>query len=268
MNTVRYSFIIPVKDQITYTRDCLLSWFGHTSHLKNESEILIVDDGSNERSKDFLGKLPSPIRVITNESNLGYAKSNNRAAEEAKGERLVLLNNDLVLQPGWFDAMLTASTNRQSESIIGNVQRSRITGAIDHVGKFFDDGGIPRHFGQLHPELFPLDPQLDFCKFPSTTAACWLIKKSLFQRLGGFSEDYVNGFEDDDFCLRAREQGVEVGVALRSWVYHYVSVSDGRKEKETNNIKVFRNKWESTAKQWHEEHYQNMLNMLSTWSLN
>ena len=265
-HNIQFSFIIPVKDQIALTRDCLLSWFAHIGPFLERSEVLIVDDGSNEESKGFLAALPKPIRILQNEENRGFAYSNNRAAAEARGEYLILLNNDLVLQRGWLDAMLAVANAGKSDRIVGNVQLSRLTGKVDHVGKFFDEGDDPRHFGQFFEELFPWDPPVDFYPFPSVTAACWLLKKTLFQELGGFDEAYRNGFEDDDFCMRARAKSYEVGVALRSWVYHYVSTSSGRKNFEDKNRTLFLDRWKSEIRDWHKAEFAPMLQLLRSWS--
>jgi len=263
---IKYSFIIPVKDQIRLTRDCLLSWYAHIGEYADQSEILLVDDGSSEASKSFLRTLPPPIRILENPQNAGYACSNNRAAREAKGEFLILLNNDLVLQRGWLDAMLAVVNAGRADRIVGNVQISRINGQVDHIGKFFDEGDDPRHFGQFYQTLFPWNPPVDFQPFPSVTAACWLLKKSVFEELGGFDEHYRNGFEDDDLCMRARQKGFEVGVATRSWVYHYVSISDGRKHFEDHNRTLFLNRWRVEVRRWHREEFSQLLQLLRSWS--
>jgi len=263
---IKYSFIIPVKDQILLTRDCLLSWFAYTEGFRQQSEILIVDDASSYESKSFLRALPEPIRVIENEDNRGYAFSNNRAAKEARGEYLILLNNDLILQRGWFDAMMAVVNAGSSERIVGNVQISRINCMVDHIGKFFDEGDDPRHFGQFYESIFPWEPPVDFQPFPSVTAACWLLKKSVFDRLGGFDETYRNGFEDDDLCMRARAMGIEVGTALRSWVYHYVSRSEGRKNFEDKNRTLFLERWRNEIRQWHQTEFAPLLELLQSWS--
>lgn len=267
MKNIRYSFIIPVKDQINLTRDCLLSWFAYTSEFLPNSEVLIVDDGSNEQTQGFLSKLPAPIRVITHTENMGFACSNNRAASEAKGKYLILLNNDLILQRGWLDAMLSIAESSKEEQVVGNVQLSKITGRVDHVGKFFDENGDPRHFGQLHPGLFPWNPPVDYMECPSVTAACWLVHRSLFLRMGGFDEAYINGYEDDDFCMRARKQGYRIGVALKSWIFHYVSTSSGRKTHENKNRDLFLSRWEEEALNWNRNHFEETFITLKSWSI-
>jgi len=265
-SSIQFSFIIPVKDQVALTRDCLLSWYAHIGAYLDKSEILLVDDGSSEESRQFFASLPHPIRVIQNEKNSGFAFSNNRAAAEAKGEYLILLNNDLVLQRGWLDAMLAVVNAGPKDRVVGNVQVSRLTGKVDHVGKFFDAGDDPRHFGQFYEEIFPWDPPVDFYPFPSVTAACWLLKRSVFETLGGFDEQYRNGFEDDDFCMRAQVSGYEVGVALRSWVYHYVSISTGRKSFEDKNRDLFLKRWATEIRNWNEQEFAPLLQLLRSWS--
>ena len=71
-------------------------------------EIILVDDGSTDGTREWLAALSDPFRTRLNEANLGYAAANNRGAELATGERLFLLNNDLILNPGWLQPMLAA----------------------------------------------------------------------------------------------------------------------------------------------------------------
>ena len=65
-------------------------------------ELILVDDGSTDGTRDWLAGLRAPFRVLLNERNRGYAVSNNRGASAARGEILAFLNNDLVLTPGWL----------------------------------------------------------------------------------------------------------------------------------------------------------------------
>jgi GT2 family glycosyltransferase len=265
---VTYSFIIPVKDQREYTRDCLLSLYGFTSRYLRESEILIVDDGSVDPTTYFLSTLGEPVRVLTNPENIGFARSNNQAVQASRGEIIILINNDLVFQRNWFEPMLKACLGGSNDRIVGNVQRNKTDYTIDHAGKYFEASGIPRHFGQWHQELFPWMPEEDFLEFPSITAACWMMKKTVFERLGGFDEGYVNGFEDDDLCMRASELNIPCGVALNSMVYHYVSRSSGRKTHENANEKRFLERWGDQAKAWHSNEFEALYTKLSSWSLN
>jgi GT2 family glycosyltransferase len=263
----RFSFIMPVRDQQLLTRDCLLSLWAYTAPWLADAEILIVDDASGSETAAFLDGLPAPVRVIRNRENLGFAAGNNLAVSQARGQWLVLINNDLVFQPGWFEALIGAALALDRPAVAGNVQLSRVSARVDHAGKFFDASGHPRHFGQFYPELFPWEPPVDFLDFPSVTAACWLVPRSLYQSMGGFDEGYRNGFEDDDFCMRASEAGYRVGVALRSRIYHHVSPSAGRKDREEANWQRFRAVWHEKALQWHDSRFAKCLNLLQSWTL-
>ena len=136
-------------------------------------------------------------RVVLNDRNLGYAAANNRGIRLARGEFLALLNNDLVLLPGWLEPMLGAhQALRQHAGLIGNVQLEARTGAIDHAGIVINLQGKPVHARALPPALSRLFSPIR--RVPAVTGACLLIDRALWLGLGGFDEGYVNGGEDID----------------------------------------------------------------------
>src|SRR5690606_6284207 len=98
-------------------------------------EILLVNDGSDDATRDGLHALAANnIRILNNDRNRGYAHSNNHGALHARGEFLFLLNNDLILQPGWLEPMLAGFKRVKRLGIIGNVQLDALSGAVDHSG--------------------------------------------------------------------------------------------------------------------------------------
>jgi Predicted glycosyltransferases len=248
---VQVSFIIPVFNQLAYTEACLASLKATLPpHLT--CEIILIDDGSTDATRDFLRELPPPHVVLFNERNLGYAASNNRAARIAQGKFLALLNNDLVLEPNWLEPLLTAFERFPRAGIVGNIQLAADTGEVDHAGMIFRDGGYPVH----HREpLEQLRTRGDYVEFPLVTAACCLVRRDWFLRSGGFDESYKNGFEDNDLCLRAREDGFVNLVATQSVVRHHISRSPGRSTFEFRNAERFLARWgERTAaleREWH-----------------
>ncbi len=201
-------------------------------------EIVLIDDGSTDGTREWLSSISEPsIRVILNDLNLGYAATNNRASSTATGELLLLLNNDLVLTPGWLEPILGLHASLPKPGAIGNVQLNIATGAIDHAGIIVTVKGKPEHDATLPRSG-------DFRTSPAVTGACLLIARDLWQQLGGFDEQFHNGAEDIDLCFRAHRAGFTNAVALRSVIRHHISSSPGRKENDERNAYLFTLRWE------------------------
>lgn len=240
---MRISFIIPLYNCLPLTQAMLAS-LQATLPPGLAHEIIFVDDGSTDGTRDWLKTLREPLfRVLLNERNLGYAIANNRAAAVARGEFLALLNNDLVLLPGWLEPMLAAREKlRTCAGLIGNVQLDARSGAVDHAGIVINRTGKPVHL-RARPSRFstvlrPVRP------VPAVTGACLLVERALWQALGGFDEAYVNGGEDIDLGFRARAAGRVNAVALRSVVRHHVSASPGRKLRDEENSRRLVQRWQ------------------------
>lgn len=240
---VAVSFIVPLFNCLPLTQAMVASLQatlpGGLSH-----EIVLVDDGSTDGTRAWLATLGEPFRVVLNERNLGFARANNRGAAVARGELLVLLNNDLVLLPRWFEPMRAAHRSLGLRAgVVGNLQLDAKTGLLDHVGIVFNLKAKPEHDRQ---------PPTRFARWfafvrrvPAVTAACALISAELWRQLGGFDEAYVNGGEDVDLCFRARAAGRINAVALRSVVRHHVSASAGRKLRDEANSERLARRWRS-----------------------
>jgi len=195
-----------------------------------DHEIIFVDDGSTDGTRQWLATLPGPaVQVVLNEKNLGYAAANNRGAALARGEFLALLNNDLVLMPRWLESMLAVFRQVPDAGPVGNVQRDIRSGAVEHSGIFINHKGKPEN------EKNAPRPGPEWRFADMVTGACLLVRRELWQQLGGFDQQYVNGCEDVDFCLRAKAAGFASVVALRSVVLHHVSASPGRKRRDEEN---------------------------------
>ena len=256
----RVSFIIPLYNCLALSRGMLAS-LQATLPAGLAHEIIFIDDGSTDGTREWLKTLSpsnglqtlSPsnglatrhdatIRVLLNERNLGYAVSNNRAAATARGDFLVLLNDDLVLLPRWLEPMLAAHARlRQRAGVVGNVQLDASTGEVDHAGLVVNITGKPVHARALPSLAYRAIRRIR--DVPAVTGACLLIERSLWQHLGGFDEAYVNGGEDIELCFRARAAGRRNVVALRSVVHHHVSSSPGRKLRDEENSYRLARRW-------------------------
>ena len=237
--SVRVSLIISVFEQIEYTKRCLSS-LERTLDGKVEYEVLIVDDASEDGSAEFLRSLKVPFQVFFNSERKGFAKNNNLAASKAKGEFLCLLNNDVFVQGDWLLPMIKVFEEKKDAGVIGNVQRLAESRKYDHMGVVFGPQGNPRHYGQWFK-------QRDFCgeikRWSAVTAACCLVRRNDFLKLGGFDEIFINGCEDVDLCLRYNRNGFCNYVVHDSVVLHVKGASAGRKLYNDRNSQILLERW-------------------------
>ncbi|MES1168671.1 MAG: glycosyltransferase, partial [Oleiharenicola lentus] len=174
---MKISFIVPLYNNLPLTQAMLAS-LQATLPAGLAHEVLFVDDGSTDGTRDWLQSLPAPCRAILNEKNLGFAGACNRGAATAGGEFLFFLNNDLVLLPRWFEELFVVVSTYADAGLVGNVQLNHATGAVDHTGLAFDAKGKPAHltcrgWSGLRPVI-------------AVTGACFAIRATTWRQLGGF----------------------------------------------------------------------------------
>ncbi|MFM9091052.1 MAG: glycosyltransferase, partial [Verrucomicrobiota bacterium] len=243
----RLSLIVPLYNCLGLTTAMLASLHA-TLPPGISAELLLVDDGSTDGTPAWLEEIAArppagwlPLRSLVNERNRGFAVSNNRAAALARGELLLLLNNDLVLLPGWLEPLLAAHRRLGARAgLVGNVQLDAATGAVDHAGLELTLSGKPVHTRVLPPARAG---SAGVRIVPAVTGACVLLSRSLWEELGGFDEGYVNGGEDIDLGYRARAAGRVNAVARHSVVRHHVSSSPGRKARDEHNSRRLALRW-------------------------
>ncbi|WP_309387128.1 glycosyltransferase family 2 protein [Cerasicoccus frondis] len=240
------SFIIPLYNQVAYTRQI---WADLPLTLPDDLawEIIFVDDGSSDETQAFLASINDPrVTVLRNEPNRGFAGANNRGVEHAQGRFLGLLNNDLILKPGWFEPILELLA-QDGVGGVGNVQYNPATGLIDHAGVYFDLDGLPGHVLKNRRTY----PKGDYAEWNAVTAACFFLSRELYLELGGFDEAFENGMEDIDLCVRIRRHGLRLLVAHRSVIGHCVSVSRRKStDRERRNTERFLLRCAETTRPW------------------
>ena len=233
---------------ITAVRDCREETADYLASLRKYGpeiayNLVIVDDGSGEPTRDYLrsSSRRHGFKLLRNDESRGFAFANNRGVAAAKSEWLLFMNNDLVLTKDWFapfKQVIEGKAGLDEPGCIGNVQLDPRTKKIDHAGVSFASG-IPRHFLQGENEF----PKRKYSEFLAVTGACFMIRRDLFLKVGGFDETYRTGFEDIDLCLRLRMLGFRHYVANQSRIYHKRGSSSERDEHQTHNSKVFYGRW-------------------------
>lgn len=203
-------------------------------------EIIWIDDCSTDGTREWLETLEHDhSRSILRQTKGNFAINNNEAARIASGDILCLLNNDITLTPGWLEPMLESLNKYSDAGFVGNVQRIPATSRYDHFGICFPDWLTPQHYGQ-HLRKRPSEISGAASRWGAVTAACTLIKKSVFESVGGFDENYINGCEDIDLCLRLHAKGYWHYVAHESEILHHKGSSPGRKDHNDQNLVRFK----------------------------
>ncbi len=234
------SILIPVHNRLDRTRACLESIFANADSSP-PFEILVLDDGSTDGTAAYLASLGSRVRMIQYSERKTFAEKINAAAPRARGEFLCLLNNDTLVTAGWLENLMARPRTDPRIAVVGNRHLTPETGLINHGGMVINARLCPVHLYRGQPADF--GPALISREFQILTAACWLISKRTFLALGAFDPQFRNGFEDVDFCLRARQKGYKVFYAADSVIYHHGLSTPGRTDHETNNAENFKSKW-------------------------
>lgn len=232
------SIIIPVFNNYFYTKKCIFSLHRHKTLI--DYEIIIVDNNSTDQTTTLLSSLASNnLKIIKNPINFGFAKACNQAAKIANNDHLVFLNNDTEVTPGWIEGLSRCMFTDESIGVVG-CKLLYPDRSIQHAGVAFSSAKVHhlyRNFHLNHPAANK------FRELQAVTAACMLVSRGLFLSLGGFDEDFINGFEDLDFCFRARKTGIKVMYTPESVVIHHESKTPGRHDHHGHNASLFASRW-------------------------
>lgn len=235
---MRFSIVIPVFNKWSLTQACLQSL--RACRLGDRVEIIVVDNASSDETPQALPAAFPEVRYLRQPQNLNFAGGNNLGAREARGEMLMLLNNDTEVAPDWLDR-LDAVFSAHPRTGVAGARLLYPNGRIQHAGVVFDAHRSPVHIYRNLPADFA--PALERRRYRVVTGACMLMPTALYRSLGGFDEAYRNGFEDVDLCLRLEAAGHEVWYEPASTVVHHESQTAGRKLHEMDNHALFMSRW-------------------------
>ncbi|WP_318495625.1 glycosyltransferase [Photobacterium leiognathi] len=251
-NNPMVSIIIPTRNGLDVLSVCIDSILEKTTY-KNY-EIIIVDNGSDCSDTltylDSLQQQHKNIVVLRDDGPFNYSALNNKAVKKAKGDLIALVNNDIeVITPDWLTEMASYAIQPQNGAVGSRLWYPDDT--LQHGGVIMVCGVA----GHAHKHLPKGQPgyatrALLSQNFSAVTAACLVVRKDVFEQVGGLNEkDLTVAFNDVDFCLKVQEAGY-----LNVWtpyaeLYHYESKTRGfedtpeKKDRFSKEIKYMRNRW-------------------------
>jgi GT2 family glycosyltransferase len=219
----RASLVIVTYDNLAFSRMCIASILENTEYPNYE--ILIVDNASTDGSVEEFQRLARDVphvRAIFNDHNAGLAPAWNLGFREASGDILVVLNNDIVVPPGW----LTRLARHLEDEITGLVgpatnrtcNEAQLDIPYQTYGEYLAVAGAQgkRHEGERIPIRMPM-------------FFCTALRRATYERLGPFDERYEVGmFEDEDYALRAKAAGYQVVWTPEVYIHHAYHASIGK----------------------------------------
>ena len=232
------SVIIPTRDRADLLEQCLNSIWSTTTPARAkglELEILVVDNGSVEpEMAALLNAWQTRIQVLRSDEAFNWSRLNNLAAARARGDLLLLLNNDIkVLNPGWLEAM-AAQALRPAVGAVGALLLYP-DGTIQHGGFVVGMQSSADHaYRDLPPDhsVHRGRSQL-LTGWGAVTGACLMLRRELLERIGGLDEGLPVEFNDVDLCLRLGQLGYRHVIPPEAVLVHHESQSRDAKESRT-----------------------------------
>lgn len=246
------SIIIPNKDHTEDLKRCMDS-IDQKSTYRNYEYIIVENNSTEEETFQFYKKLEAEnpkAHVVYWDREFNYSAINNYGATFAKGEYILLLNND------------TEIINEDClEQLLGYCMRSDV-GAVGARMYYEDDtiqhAGVVIGFGGIAGHCFVLQPRgtTGYCHriicaqdYSAVTAACMMVKRSAFDQVGGLTEELAVAFNDIDFCMKLRSAGYLIVYNPYAELYHYESKSRGLEDtpekvaRFNKEIQIFERRW-------------------------
>ncbi|HKM77934.1 MAG TPA: glycosyltransferase family 2 protein, partial [Candidatus Bathyarchaeia archaeon] len=239
------SIIIPTRNRVDLLQRCISNLESRT-HYSNY-EIIIVDNNSDDkRTLTYLGSLRHKVLQFDGEFN--FSKINNFAAAHAKGDHLLFLNNDTeAIDEHWLEAMLEHS-QRPEVGMVGTLllypKHKHNEATIQHAGVIVGLVGVASHaFVHLSADksnYFGLHRLVRNCS--AVTGACVMVKRKVFDEVGGFDEKFKVTYGDIDLCLRVLEKGYRNIYTPYAVMYHHECATRGRLDPDDDE-KLMINRW-------------------------
>lgn len=245
--------LIPTRDKVELLRRCIDSLLRRTRY--RNFEIVVVDNQSSEPAAlaylDELGE-SGAVKVLEYDAPFNYSAINNWAAAQCDGELLCLLNNDIeVISEGWLDEMVGNALRPEVGAVGALLYYPDDT--IQHAGVILGLGGVAnhayvgKHAGYAGHGARALVAQ----NLSAVTGACLVVRRSVYEQVGGLDERLQVAFNDIDFCLRLVSAGYRNVWTPFAKLYHHESASRGVEDTE-QKIRRFQDEAHFMEKTWGE----------------
>ncbi|MGB9591278.1 MAG: glycosyltransferase, partial [Candidatus Kryptoniota bacterium] len=222
--------IICVHNALEDVKKCLLSI---TKHTPEPYHLIIVDDGSEQPTRDFLVEFTSKIKnslLIRNENARGYTRAANQGMQNSKSKFLVLINSDTIVSPGWLDGLYSVMMTDEKIGVVGPLSNTASWQSIPKLTENGDWALNPLPVGMSVDEMSDLitkhAAKLELY-VPLLNGFCMMIRRDLINQIGYFNEDvFGDGYgEEDDFNIRAQKAGWKLAIADDVYIFHAQSKS-------------------------------------------
>lgn len=249
------SIVIANKDHAEDLQRCISSIVEKSTY--ENYEIIVVENNSETKEIfDYYEKLKAypRVKVVTYESRgkFNYSAVNNFGVKKAGGEYILLLNNDTeVITVNWMEELLMYAQREDVGAVGAKLYYGNKT--IQHAGVVLGLGAHRTaghsHYGQHRENLGYMGRLCYAQNVSAVTGACLLVKKSLFEEVGGLEEEFAISLNDVDFCLKLRERGLLNVFTPFAELYHFESVSRGldnegeKAQRYNEESAAFREKW-------------------------
>lgn len=249
----KISIIIANKDHVADLKRCITSILEKSTY--ENFEMIVVENNSTEKETfDYYKELSEEekVKVITYEGAFNYSAVNNLGVSHASGEYILLLNNDTqVITVNWMEELLMYAQREDVGAVGGKLYYADKT--IQHAGVVLGLGAHRTaghsHYKQHRENLGYMGRLCYAQNVSAVTGACLLVKKSLFDEVGGLEESFAISLNDVDFCLKLREKGYLNVFTPFAELYHFESISRGlddngeKAERYNRESEQFRSKW-------------------------
>ena len=238
------SLILPVHSQPGLTAACVRAL---VTGATVPYELIVVDDTATAATKDVVARIAGAT-VVVNDENLGYTRSLNRGAGLARAPLLMFLNDDIVPEPGWLEAMVDCARSSDDVGVVVPMYLDT-DGRVKEAGSIIRSDGSAENFGR-GDECSKRSRYLYRRDVDYGSGACLLVRRELFREIGGLDEQFSPAYyEDVDLCFASREAGMRVMYEPSARVVHIegatagTDVSTGDKRFQVVHHVRFVSKW-------------------------